>query len=58
MKVSLKSHLSFMLKSLKRAIQEGDGISDMQKKERIISAVLFILIVIITVAFMMIVLNI
>jgi len=47
-----------MSKSLKRAIREGDGISDMQKKEKVISVVLFILIVIITVAFMMIVLNI
>lgn len=58
MKVSIKSHLLSISKSVKRAIQEGDGISDKQKKERIISAVLFILIVIITVAFMMIVLNI
>lgn len=58
MKLSLKSHLSSISKSAKRAIREGDWVSDMQKKEKIISAVLFILIVIITVAFMMIVLNI
>lgn len=57
MKDILKGHLSFISHSSKRAIKEGDGISDMQKKEKIISFMIYLLIIVMTVSVMLILFN-
>ena len=57
MKNNLKSHSSIISKSDRKVIREGDGISKIQKKERILSAGVYALIIIITVALMLILFN-
>jgi hypothetical protein len=57
MKNNLKSHSSIISKSDRKAIREGDGISKIQKKEKILSAGVYALIIIITVALMLILFN-
>jgi hypothetical protein len=58
MKSSIKDHLSFISKNARRAIREGDGISDIQKKEKLISFIIYLLIIVITVSLMLFLLNI
>ena len=57
MKNILKSRSSIISKSDRKAIKEGDGISEMQKRERLLSAGVYALIIIITVALMLILFN-
>lgn len=57
MKNIFKSHSAFISESEKKAIREGDGISRMQKKEKLLSAVVFTLVIIITIALMLILFN-
>jgi hypothetical protein len=57
MKNILKNQLSSTSKSDKKAIREGDGISSIQKKEKLLSVGVYALIIIITVALMLIIFN-
>ena len=58
MKNSIKNYLSFISKSEKRAIREGDGITDMQKKEKFITLIIYLLFIVITISLMLFLLNI
>lgn len=57
MKNIFKSHSVFISESEKKAIKEGDGISTMQKKEKLLSIGVYTLIIIITIALMLILFN-
>lgn len=57
MKNILKSRLSSISKSDRKALREGDGISQMQKRERLLAAGVYGLIILITVALMLILFN-
>ena len=57
MKNIFKDHSSFISRSEKKAIKEGDGISRIQKIEKLVAAGVYVLIIIITVALMLILFN-
>jgi len=57
MKNILKSSLSFRSNSDRKAIREGAGISKIQKREKLLAAGVYGLIIVITVALMLILFN-
>lgn len=57
MKNIFKGHLSHMGRTERKALREGDGFSEMQRKEKLLSIVVYSLIIIITVALMLILFN-
>ena len=57
MKNIFKGHLAFISESKRKALREGDGISTMQKKEKLLSIGVYTLIIIITIALMLILFN-
>lgn len=57
MKNIFKGYLLHMGRAERKALREGDGFSEMQRKEKLLSIVVYSLIIIITVALMLILFN-
>lgn len=57
MKSSFKDRMKHLSRSERKTLREGDGLSEMQRKEKLLSIVVYSLIIIMTVALMLILFN-